>query len=76
MDFKYKWKNGQMPSRDEAARKKYLLDASQFNDDKDRAQAEDLARKHLNVPTRIPDDDRSILPGAAPQENSLDEDLL
>ncbi|RCJ27545.1 bromodomain-containing protein [Nostoc minutum NIES-26] len=73
MNFKYKWKNGYMPSRDEAARSKYLLDASQFDNSKDRNQAEEQVRKRLGVPTRIPDDDRSILPHAAQEENSLDE---
>ena len=31
MDFKYKWKNGQAPSLDQAARSKYLLDDQQFD---------------------------------------------
>ncbi|PLZ64487.1 bromodomain-containing protein [Fischerella thermalis] len=50
-----------MPSRDKAARSKYLLEEGQFNNEKDRNLAEQEARKHLGVPTRIPDDDRSIL---------------
>ncbi|BAZ66550.1 MAG: bromodomain-containing protein [Pelatocladus maniniholoensis HA4357-MV3] len=61
MGFKYKWKNGSAPSRDKAARSKYLLEEGQFNNQKDRNLAEQEARKHLGVPTRIPDDDRSIL---------------
>ncbi|KOP25060.1 bromodomain-containing protein [Hapalosiphon sp. MRB220] len=61
MSFKYKWKNGSVPSRDKAARSKYLLEEGQFNSQKDRNLAEQEARKHLGVPTRIPDDDRSIL---------------
>lgn len=66
MDFKYRWKNGSPPSRDEAARNKYLLDESQFQSEEDRRLAEDNARKHLGVPTRVPDDDFPVLPIAAP----------
>ncbi|MBP5976511.1 bromodomain-containing protein [Brasilonema sp. CT11] len=66
MSFKYKWKNGSMPSRDQAARSQYLLDQEQFHNEQDRNLAEEHARKHLGVPTRIPDDERSILPQAAP----------
>ncbi len=62
MDFKYRWKNGAPPSRDQAARSEHLLDESQFESEKDRSLAEDMARKHLNVPTRTPDADRSVLP--------------
>jgi hypothetical protein len=68
MDFRYRWKNGAPPSRDEAARNQYLLDEGQFNSDEDRKLAEDSARKHLGVPTRIPDDDIPVLPTAAPPE--------
>lgn len=73
MDFKYKWKNGQAPSIDQAARSKYLLDEGQFNTEEDRNIAEEDARKHLGVPTRIADDDRSILPHA--DSNESEEDL-
>ena len=68
MDFKYRWKNGAPPTRDEAARSQYLLDESQFDSEKDRSLAEDAARKHLNVPTQIPDDQQSVLPQAAPPD--------
>ncbi|MFQ4141663.1 bromodomain-containing protein [Chlorogloeopsis sp. ULAP02] len=50
-----------MPSRDKAARSKYLLEEGQFNNKKDQNLAEQEARKYLGVPVRIPDDDRSIL---------------
>jgi hypothetical protein len=72
MDFKYKWKNGQAPSLDQAARSKYLLDEQQFDTEEDRNIAEQDARKHLGVPTRIADDDRSILPHAAADESEDD----
>jgi hypothetical protein len=72
MDFKYKWKNGQAPSQDQAARSKYLLDEEQFHSEEDRNIAEQDARKHLGVPTRIADDDRSILPHAPSSENEDD----
>ena len=52
MSFKYKWKNGSMPSRDQAARSQYLLDQEQFHNEEDRNLAEEHARKHLGVPTR------------------------
>ncbi|KAB8335125.1 bromodomain-containing protein [Scytonema tolypothrichoides VB-61278] len=74
MNFKYKWKNGSMPSRDQAARSQYLLDKEQFDNEKDRKLAEEQARKHLGVPTRIPDDDRSILPhGPSGSEDDVNE---
>lgn len=66
MDYKYRWKNGAPPSRDEAARSQSLLDEGQFDSEEDRKLAEDHARKHLGVPTRIPDDELSVLPVAAP----------
>jgi hypothetical protein len=66
MDFKYRWKNGRPPSRDQAARSQHLLDESQFETEQDRHLAEDMARKHLNVPLKTSDEDRSILPQAAP----------
>lgn len=62
MDFKYRWKNGAPPSRDEAARSQSLLDENQFDSEKDRSLAEEAARKQLNVPVQIPDDERSVLP--------------
>ncbi|MBD2776716.1 bromodomain-containing protein [Iningainema tapete] len=68
MDFKYKWKNGAPPTRDQAAQSQHLLDESQFNSKEDHLMAEQDARKHLGVPTRIPDDDRSVLPKAAPND--------
>lgn len=69
MDFKYRWKNGAPPTRDQAAHSQHLLDESQFNSKEDHIMAQD-ARKHLGVPTRIPDDDRSVLPTAP---NDLEE---
>lgn len=72
MNFKYKWKNGSMPSRDQAARSRFLLDKEQFDNEKDRKLAEEQARKHLGVPTRIPDDERSILPQAGPSGSEDD----
>lgn len=62
MDFKYRWKNGAAPSRDQAARSEHLLDENQFESKNDQELAEDMARKQLNVPTRTPDADRSVLP--------------
>ncbi|OUL35911.1 bromodomain-containing protein [Nostoc sp. T09] len=68
MDFKYRWKNGAPPSRDQAARNRHLLDESQFENEQDRSLAEEMARKHLNVPLTTSDEDRSVLPQAAPPE--------
>jgi hypothetical protein len=68
MDFKYRWKNGTPPSRDEAARNKHLLDASQFNNEQDHRLAEEMARKHLNVPLPTIDEDIPVLPQAAPAQ--------
>jgi hypothetical protein len=65
MDFKYRWKNGSPPTRDQAAVSDSLLDESQFTNEKDRQMAEEMARKQLDVPTRIPDEDRPVLPHAA-----------
>lgn len=64
MDFKYRWKNGSPPTRDQAARmeNESLLDETQFNDEKDHQLAENMARKHLNVPVRTADADRPVLP--------------
>ena len=70
MDYKYRWKNGSPPSRDEAARSKYLLDEGQFNSEKDRQLAEEDARKQLGVPIPTPDNDLSVLPHAAPSDQS------
>lgn len=68
MDFKYRWKNGTPPSRDQAARNQHLLDESQFETEQDRMLAEDMARKHLNLPLQTLDEDRSILPQSPPPE--------
>lgn len=62
MDFKYRWKNGAAPSRDQAAHSEALLDENQFESEKDHQLAEEMARKQLNVPLRTPDADRSVLP--------------
>jgi hypothetical protein len=69
MDFKYRWKNGAQPNRDEAAKNRHLLDESQFENEQDRSLAEEMARKHLNVPLTTQDEDRSVLPQAAPFED-------
>jgi hypothetical protein len=69
MDYKYRWKNGAPPSRDQAARSQYLLDESQFESPHDRQLAEEGARKHLGVPTRTADSDMPVLPVAAPPED-------
>jgi hypothetical protein len=66
MDIKYRWKNGAPPTRDEAAQRQHLLDEGQFDSEQDRKLAEDNARKHLGVPTRVPDEDLPALPLAAP----------
>jgi hypothetical protein len=70
MDFRYKWKNGAPPSRDRAAQDSNLLDENQFETQQDQELAEEAARKHLNVPVRIPDDEKSILPHADPEQES------
>ncbi|WP_138497417.1 bromodomain-containing protein [Nostoc sp. PA-18-2419] len=62
MDWKYKWKNGYRPSRDEAAKNPHLLDESQFDNEQDRKLAEEATRKHLGVPAPTLDEDKSILP--------------
>jgi hypothetical protein len=66
MDYKYRWKNGSPPSRDQAARSDYLLDEGQFTSEEDQKLAEDDARKYLGVPTQTTDSDLSVLPQAAP----------
>lgn len=68
MDYRYRWKNGYRPSRDEAAHNQYLLDEGQFNSEHDRMMAEQDARKHLGVPIQIPDDNVPLLPRAASPE--------
>lgn len=70
MGFKYRWKNGAPPSRDQAATEEHLLDESQFECEKDHKLAEQQARKHLNVPVSTLDQDTSILPHAAPPEQT------
>ncbi len=74
MDFKYKWKHGHPPAKDQAAHSEYLLDHSQFNNEQDRDIAEEQARRHLNIPLRVPDDDRSVLPTFTPERNSIDDE--
>ncbi len=68
MDFKYRWKNGAPPSRDQAAQEGNLLDESQFEHPQDHQIAEEMARKHLNVPLSTADTNLSPLPQAAPPE--------
>lgn len=69
MSFKYRWKNGAPPSRDQAAQSEQLLDESQFTDARDRQLAEETARKHLGVPVNTPDEETPVLPQAAPPES-------
>lgn len=66
MDIKYRWKNGTPPTRDEAARSQELLDESQFNNENDRQLAEETARKNLDVPTQVPDENHPVLPQFSP----------
>lgn len=66
MTFKYRWKNGAPPSRDQAAQSSNLLDENQFSHPNDQQIAEEAARKHLGVPSQIPDDSKPVLPQAAP----------
>lgn len=73
MSFRYRWKNGAPPARDKAVQDDTLLDERQFETAEDHRLAEDMARKHLNVPTRTADADRPVLPQAAP---SNEDDLL
>jgi hypothetical protein len=70
MDFKYRWKNGAQPSRDQAAQDAHLLDETQFETQQDQELAEETVRRHLNVPTRVPDDDQSVLPHSAPLDET------
>ncbi len=71
MDFKYRWKNGNQPTQDEAARSDSLLDESQFNNECDRKMAEADARRVLGVPIPIPDDEVPVLPQAAPPDDFI-----
>ena len=72
MDFKYRWKNGTPPNRDQAAQDGNLLDESQFETSEEHQMAEDMARKHLNVPLQTADANLPPLPTAMPNEdNSL-----
>ncbi|HEY9657853.1 MAG TPA: bromodomain-containing protein [Allocoleopsis sp.] len=66
MDFKYRWKNGTPPNRDAAAHSDTLLDESQFNNPHDQQLAEEMARKHLNVPLQTVDETTPVLPQTDP----------
>ncbi len=68
MDFKYRWKNGAPPNRDQAAQEGNLLDESQFETPEDHQLAETMARKHLNVPLQPADANNPPLPQAMPEE--------
>lgn len=72
MDFKYRWKNGTPPNRDTAAYSETLLDESQFNNPQDQKLAEEMARKHLNVPVHTIDETQPVLPHADPVEEEED----
>lgn len=67
MDFRYRWKNGAPPSRDQAAQDGNLLDESQFETPQDQQLAEEMARKHLNVPLQTADANKPPLPQAIPE---------
>lgn len=69
MNYRYKWKKGSSPTRDEAIQAGNLLDESQFDSEGDRKLAEEDARKHLGIPTTTNADDLSILPQASPPES-------
>ncbi len=60
MNFKYRWKNGAPPSRDEAMRNQHLLDEDQFTHPQDQKIAEEMARKELGLPKQIPGNERFI----------------
>jgi hypothetical protein len=60
MNFRYRWKNGAPPSKDEAIRNRYLLAEDQFTDPKDQQMAEEMARKQLGLPVQIPASERFI----------------
>ncbi len=66
MSFKYRWKNGARPTRDQAATSDHLLDESQFSHPQDQAVAEEIARKTLGVPLQTPDAEGPVLPQAVP----------
>lgn len=66
MSFKYKWKNGRPPNRDQAVQEAELLDEGQFDSEVDQQLAEEQARKTLGIPTQTDGDRLSILPHAAP----------
>ncbi|MGI0486666.1 hypothetical protein ACN4EK_14600 [Pantanalinema rosaneae CENA516] len=66
MAFRYRWKNGAPPTRDQAAHSNNLLDEEQFTHPNDQQIAEESARKYLGVPSQIPDDHKPVLPQAAP----------
>ncbi len=68
MDFRYRWKNGAPPSRDQAATEDNLLDESQFETPEDQRLAENMARQHLNVPLQPEDARTPVLPRAMPEE--------
>lgn len=70
MDYRYKWKNGRPPTPDEAAQSHSLLDECQFESENDRRLAEEDARRQLGVPITIPDDEKPVLPQAAPPEQN------
>lgn len=70
MDFKYRWKNGARPSRDQAATSETLLDENQFSDPQDQEIAEEMARKTLGVPLQTSDASSPVLPHAAPAESA------
>lgn len=68
MDFKYKWKNGAPPNRDQAARDPHLLDESQFVNKQDQEIAEETARKQLGVPAPVQGEDEALLPHGDSQQ--------
>jgi hypothetical protein len=72
MTSKYRWKRNVPPTPDQAAQSEHLLDESQFSDPRDQHMAEETARKNLGVPVRIPDDEKPVLPQAAPVEDDLE----
>ena len=71
MDFKYRWKNGAPPTRDQAAQSSHLLDESQFHNEQDQQIAEEMARKQLDVPLRTPDEEDAVLPQVASDDADI-----
>lgn len=71
MDIRYRWKNGAAPSRDQAAHEQQLLDEGQFTHEEDKKIAEETARKKLGVPLVTDDEERSVLPKAAPPDSQI-----